>query len=59
MVSPGRFFAAQQLKLVLASIALNYDIRSIPVRPENDWLVGSQGPPLSTKIYVRRRECAT
>jgi hypothetical protein len=54
--SPGRFFAAQQLKLVLAYIALNYDIKPIPFRPTNLWFVNTQGPPLDSKISVRRRE---
>ncbi|KAH8763018.1 putative Ent-kaurene oxidase [Hyaloscypha sp. PMI_1271] len=53
---PGRFFAAQQLKLVLAYIALNYDIKPIPFRPTNLWFVNTQGPPLDSKISVRRRE---
>ncbi|CZR56230.1 related to cycloheximide-inducible protein CIP70 (cytochrome P450 family) [Phialocephala subalpina] len=52
---PGRFFASQQMKLILAYIALNYDIERIPVRPDNQWLVGSQGPPLDFKVRVRRR----
>lgn len=43
------------MKLILAYIALNYDIERIPVRPSNQWLVGSQGPPLDFKIRVRRR----
>jgi hypothetical protein len=54
--SPGRYFAAQQLKLVLAYIALNYDIQPIPRRPDNNWFVGSAGPPLGDKISIRRRE---
>ncbi|KAL2060657.1 hypothetical protein VTL71DRAFT_9298 [Oculimacula yallundae] len=53
---PGRFFASQQMKLVLAYIALNYDIQPIASRPANDWFVGSQGPPLDFKVRIRRRE---
>jgi len=52
---PGRFFASQQLKLVLAYIALNYDIQQIPERPMNQWFVGSSGPPLGATISIRRR----
>ncbi|KAH7379865.1 putative Ent-kaurene oxidase [Cadophora sp. MPI-SDFR-AT-0126] len=52
---PGRFFASQQLKLVLAYIALNYDIQPITARPPNDWFVGSQGPPLDVRVCIRRR----
>ena len=54
--SPGRFFASQQLKLVLAYIALNYDIQPIACRPDNQWFVGSSGPPLGEKISIRRRD---
>ncbi|PMD31624.1 cytochrome P450 [Hyaloscypha variabilis F] len=52
---PGRFFAAQQLKLVLAYIALNYEIAPIPSRPANLWFINTQGPPLDAKISIRRR----
>ncbi|RDW79914.1 hypothetical protein BP6252_04552 [Coleophoma cylindrospora] len=52
---PGRFFAAQQLKLTLAYIILNYEIQPIAKRPENQWFVGSIGPPMSEKVRVRRR----
>ncbi|KAK0114210.1 hypothetical protein ONS95_013710 [Cadophora gregata] len=53
---PGRFFASQQLKLVLAYVSLNYDIQPIASRPPNDWFVGSQGPPLDVKVCIRRRQ---
>ncbi|EPE27439.1 Cytochrome P450 [Glarea lozoyensis ATCC 20868] len=53
---PGRFFAAQQLKLVLAYIAMNYEIEPVAQRPANHWFVGSSGPPLETTIRIRRRE---
>ncbi|KAJ5041685.1 uncharacterized protein L3040_005257 [Drepanopeziza brunnea f. sp. 'multigermtubi'] len=53
---PGRFFASQQLKLVVAYIALNYDIEPLASRPDNLWLVGSQGPPMDVNVRIRRRE---
>lgn len=53
-LSPGRFFASQQMKIVLAYIALNYEIQQIPSRPDNQWFVGSSGPPLEGTIRVRR-----
>ncbi|KAF2397290.1 cytochrome P450 [Trichodelitschia bisporula] len=34
---PGRFFAANQLKLLLAHILLKYDIAPIPTRPPNPY----------------------
>lgn len=53
--SPGRFFAANQLKLTLAHIALNYEMKPISHRPVNKWFVGSIAPPLVETIMVRRR----
>lgn len=44
------------MKLVLAYIALNYDIKPIATRPANNWFVGSQGPPLDVRVCIRRRE---
>ncbi|KAH8886988.1 cytochrome P450 [Thozetella sp. PMI_491] len=41
---PGRFFAANQLKLTLAHIALHYEIEPIAQRPANRWFVGSMAP---------------
>lgn len=55
MDSPGRFFAANQLKLLLANISTMYDIEPIPTRPQNPWLNNSIGPPISAKFRVRRR----
>ncbi|PGH07723.1 hypothetical protein AJ79_06200 [Helicocarpus griseus UAMH5409] len=53
---PGRFFAAQQTKLLLPHIVLNYDIKPIPTRPQNRWLNNSSGPPMSATLRIRRRE---
>ncbi|OIW26609.1 cytochrome P450 [Coniochaeta ligniaria NRRL 30616] len=53
---PGRFFAANQMKLTLAHIALHYEIEQLPKRPENLWFVSSMGPPFSQTIRVRRRK---
>lgn len=53
--SPGRFFAANQLKILLAHITLAYDIEPIAQRPKNPWLNNSIGPPISAKLRVRRR----
>lgn len=54
--SPGRFFAANQLKLTLAHIALYYEIEPIAARPVNKWFVGSMSPPLGDTLRVRRRK---
>jgi cytochrome P450 len=52
---PGRFFAANQMKLTLAHIALYYDIEPLPQRPEGRWFVGSLGPPFDVMLRVKRR----
>lgn len=54
--SPGRFFAANQLKLTLAHIAMHYEIEPIEKRPANKWFVGSMAPPLGETLRVRRRK---
>ncbi|KAI1372115.1 cytochrome P450 [Hypoxylon crocopeplum] len=53
---PGRFFAANQLKIALAHIALLYEIEPIPERPTNQWFFGHIGPPMSQTLRVRRRK---
>lgn len=54
--SPGRFFAANQMKLTLAHVALYYEIERLESRPENLWFVSSMAPPFSQTIRVRRRK---
>lgn len=56
---PGRFFAANQLKLLLAAIATKYELEPIDERPPNPWLNNSVGPPIWEKMRVRRRPDAT
>ncbi|KAI2627776.1 cytochrome P450 [Hypoxylon sp. NC1633] len=56
---PGRFFAANQLKIALAHIALLYEIEPISERPANQWFFGHIGPPMSKTLRVRRRKLGT
>lgn len=55
--SPGRFLAAYELKLIIAYIAMHYDIQPFDSRPENarfsDFSVGSMH---TLKIRRRRRD---
>ncbi|KAI1122772.1 cytochrome P450 [Nemania abortiva] len=53
---PGRFFAANQLKIALGHIALLYEIEPIPRRPANRWFFGHIAPPLTETVRVRRRK---
>ncbi|KAK7941361.1 uncharacterized protein PG986_013748 [Apiospora aurea] len=54
-LSPGRFFAANQMKIALGHIALRYEIEPIPERPKNQWFFGHIAPPLGDTLRVRRR----
>ncbi|KAI1117650.1 cytochrome P450 [Nemania sp. NC0429] len=53
---PGRFFAANQLKIALSHIALLYDIEPVAERPVNKWFFGHIAPPLTNTLRVRRRK---
>lgn len=52
---PGRFFAANELKLLMAYMVLNYDLEMLPSRPESKWLGTALVPPMKATIKVRRR----
>lgn len=56
--SPGRFFAANELKAMLAYILLNYDVK-LPndgLRPQNQWFMGNSSPNRTAEIMFRRRQ---
>ncbi|KAF2102213.1 cytochrome P450 [Rhizodiscina lignyota] len=51
---PGRFFAAHQMKLLLAYIVLNYDIQRRE-KVEMKYMTDFAIPPTKEKLLVRRR----
>jgi cytochrome P450 len=53
---PGRFFAANELKLLLAYMVLNYDIEPLTERPSGRWMVNVSLPDMKASIKVRRRK---
>lgn len=53
---PGRFFAANELKLMLAHVVLHYDFEMQPVRPPNTWFGLNRIPAISHTIKVRKRK---
>ena len=53
---PGRFFAAAELKLLLAYILMFYDFEMLPERPADKWVGIIRIPSSSAKIRVRRRK---
>lgn len=52
---PGRFFAAAEMKLLLAYIILNYDIKPLQTRPSSQFIGETILPPLAASIFVKRR----
>lgn len=52
---PGRFFAVDELKMVLAHILIYYEVQHIPQRPPNIMISSQSIPPLTASIKVRPR----
>ena len=53
---PGRFFAIQQLKLLVAHTIMNYDIQPLTKRPPNIWLGGLVFPPMNATVRIKKRQ---
>ncbi|RFU77513.1 ent-kaurene oxidase [Trichoderma arundinaceum] len=56
---PGRFFAANELKLILAYLVMNYDIEQLSTRPRNMWLGLNRIPSFRATIRIKRRNIGT
>lgn len=58
VASPGRFFAANELKAMLAYIVVNYDVKfeDEGVRPPNMWLGLTILPDPTATVLFRKRE---
>jgi cytochrome P450 len=53
---PGRFFAVNELKTMLAHVLLNYDVKlADEKRPENIWQQAQSSPNPSAKVLFRKR----
>ena len=59
-ISPGRFFAGYELKIILAHILMNYDMKfeDNGPRPPNKWFGAGVIPDPTAKVYFRRRQTA-
>ncbi|VBB80102.1 Putative Cytochrome P450 E-class, group IV [Podospora comata] len=53
---PGRFFVAHELKMILAYLLNNYDIKHIEKRPQNDWVGATVIPPMAATLEAKRRK---
>ncbi|KAL0573825.1 hypothetical protein V5O48_008120 [Marasmius crinis-equi] len=56
-ICPGRFFAAMELKILMAYLILNYDVKLTPegVRPADKWLGIMANPSSTAHIMIRKR----
>ena len=60
LYSPGRFFAANELKAMLAYIVLNYDLKAggDGSRPANIYFASSVVPSPTGTVLFRKRQAA-
>lgn len=52
---PGRFFAQQELKLLISYLVMYYEVEELPERPANREMGGTGMPPATATLRVRRR----
>ncbi|EEQ85057.1 cytochrome P450 [Blastomyces dermatitidis ER-3] len=63
---PGRFIAEAEIKMLLVTLLMNYDVGLLPVpgadgkgevavRPESPWILEVVVPPIKGKIMAKRR----
>jgi len=53
---PGRFFASQEMKLMLATVVMHYDILPLEKRPVNSRLTTAKVPSAQAEMRVRKRQ---
>lgn len=54
LCSPGRFLAVAEMKLIIASMILQYDLKLIPgTKPKRWWYAQSRIPELKLPILVK------
>ncbi|KAK6080558.1 cytochrome P450 [Seiridium cupressi] len=52
---PGRFFAVDLVKMILAHVLVNYEVERLWERPDNLWIEYNNFPPPGATLRVRRR----
>jgi len=55
---PGRFFAATEMKMMLAHIVMTYDVKleTEGVRPADFWIEANRLPHQTAEVMFRRRQ---
>lgn len=58
VLSPGRFFAANELKAMVAHVVMNYDVKLEKEGevPPPMWVATSLVPNPTASVYFRRRQ---
>jgi cytochrome P450 len=57
---PGRFFASNEIKVILSYILLDYDVKlETPKRPENKFFALSISPDMTAKVFFKKRKIET
>jgi len=56
--SPGRFFAANEMKAMMAHIVITYDLKleDEGVRPKDEWYGSTCLPNRKAEVFFRRRQ---
>ncbi|KAB5545956.1 cytochrome P450 [Coniochaeta sp. 2T2.1] len=52
---PGRFFAANELKLMMAYMLVNYDMEQLPARPRDVWVGFNRLQDFRATIRIKKR----
>ncbi|CRG92424.1 5-beta-cholestane-3-alpha,7-alpha-diol 12-alpha-hydroxylase [Talaromyces islandicus] len=52
---PGRFFVQAELKMIIAYLLLNYDVKHLAQRPPNRWIGSAVVPPDKETIWIKRK----
>lgn len=53
--SPGRFFVAHELKMLIAYLFLNYDLRRMEERPPPSCIGRTMIPPTTATMELKRK----
>ncbi|KAF5675197.1 cytochrome P450 monooxygenase [Fusarium heterosporum] len=56
---PGRYFASDELKLIMSHMILNYDFRPLAQRPKTGWFSNIVVPPIKASVQIKRRKTVT
>ena len=56
MNSPGRFFVAHELKMAVAYMLINYELKHVPQRPAPMVMGNFVLPSFKARMEVKRRE---